>query len=135
MHRRTHNFTSRSWQVQVTIAEQSLKYDSKIRIRNDNVNNYLISTVISLRRSDKTRTVIASLDGQLIDNFPLHSNWMRIEKLPEEISLLLLSNQVHKLNCYAHLNTLVLSVEFSRWKCLITSTIMVSKFAHRHSST
>ena len=57
---------------------------------------------IQLRRSEAAQTVIASLDGNLVDKFPVYLPWTRMEKLPgEEVTVLLLAVQV-EVSYYFH---------------------------------
>lgn len=51
--------------------------------------------VISMRHSEPTNSVMATLDGEPIETYPVHLPWMRMEKLPgEQISVLLMAIQV-----------------------------------------
>lgn len=56
---------------------------------------FFFSKVISVRHSESTNSLLASLDGSVIENFPLHLPWVRIEKLAEDrVSVLLMAIQV-----------------------------------------
>lgn len=51
--------------------------------------------VINIHRSEATKSIISSIDNELVDKFPRHLSWMRMEKLAgERVSVLLLAIQV-----------------------------------------
>lgn len=52
-------------------------------------------SVINVRNSEVTHSVMATMDGVPIETFPVHLPWVRIEKLPgEQVSVLLMAIQV-----------------------------------------
>lgn len=51
--------------------------------------------VINARHSEPTNSILTVLDGNLIEQFPLHLPWVRIEKLEgSHVSILLMAIQV-----------------------------------------
>lgn len=62
-----------------------------------NINHFQSRPVVNLRHSEPTHSVMATLDGEPLENYPVHLPWMRLEKLPgEQISVLLMAIQVRR---------------------------------------